>query len=102
MLYSEFHFTKIVESHDNITTYINYQCPGNIKIIAVLDPTVFHLENMSQNWPLYSIIDLDANEIGNYPAENYFTQISGSYCWQPWWWLLDNRRRFSSFWKMDL
>lgn len=79
VIYAEYHITKIIDKtasgHPSITTYVNDRYPGAMKVIAVLDPQEFQLEEQTKNWPLYSIIDLDMGEICNLPAEKYFTQL---------------------------
>ncbi len=79
MIYSEYHFTKINDKsrieNPTITNYINEKYPNTMKVIAVLDPERFQLSEKTTNWPLYSALDLNTNEIGNLPAENYFTKI---------------------------
>lgn len=79
VIYAEYHITKIMDKtssdHPSITTYVNDRSPGAMKVIAVLNPQEFQLEEQTKNWPLYSIIDFDMGEFCNLPAEKYFTQI---------------------------
>lgn len=80
VIYAEYHITKIMDQmasdySPNITTYVNDRYPGAMSVIAVLNPQEFGLEKQTKNCPLYSIIDLDTDEIGNLPAEKYFTEI---------------------------
>ncbi len=79
VIYAEYHITKTIDktgfSHSNITTCINDKYPSAIKVIAVLNPQEFKLGKQTENCPLYSIIDLNNEEVGNLPAEKYFTQI---------------------------
>jgi len=80
LIYSEFHFVKIndkrfYQEHHTITTVVNSMHPGAMKVIAVLDPSTFHIEELTKNLPHYSIIDLKTSELGNLPAEKYFKEI---------------------------
>jgi len=79
VLYAEYHITKIadksVSGHPSITAYVNDKYPGVMKVIAVLDPHEFQLEEQAKHCPLYSIIDFETGEVGDLPAEKYFTQI---------------------------
>jgi|GEM_PF-2116342 len=79
VLYAEYHITKIVDKKSSgnptITAYVNDRYPSAMKVIAVLDPQEFQLEEQAKNWPLYSIIDFDMEEVCDFPAEKYFTQI---------------------------
>src|SRR5262249_52940440 len=40
------------------------------------NPETFQLEEQAKEWPLYSIIDLSKNEIGNLSAAKMFSSIS--------------------------
>ena len=79
VLYAEYHLTKIVDisvsDHPTITSYVNDNYFGAMKVIAVLDPKEFQLEEQTKDWPLYSIIDFDMGEIKGFPADKYFTKI---------------------------
>lgn len=80
VIYAEYHITKIMDQttsdhSPNITTYVNDKYPAAMAVIAVLNPQEFQLERQTKNCTLYSIIDLDTDEIGNLPAEKYFTKI---------------------------
>lgn len=79
VIYAEYHITKMMDKtasdQPSITAYVNNRYPGAMKVIAVLNPQEFQLEEQTKNCPLYSIIDFSMGEIGNLPAEKYFTQI---------------------------
>lgn len=77
VIYAEYHIIKISDKSNlpSITSYVNARSPGAMKVIAVLDPEAFQLKEKIKHLPLYSIIDFDTGEIGDFPAENYFTQI---------------------------
>lgn len=82
VIFAEYHLTKISDKADNnrkdlasITNNVNTKYPGTMQVIAVLNPEEFHLSQETKNWPLYSIVNLVSEEIGNLPAVNYFTQI---------------------------
>lgn len=79
VIYAEFHMTKIIgktaSGHPSITTYVNDKYPGAMKVIAVLDTQKYQLEEQTKTWPLYSIIDIDTEEIGKLPAEKYLTEL---------------------------
>ena len=91
MIYAEYHLTKIsdksrrdllTEMYDKsinalptITHYVNTRYPDTMRVIAILNPSKFQLSETTKNWPLYSVVDLKEEEIGNLPAVNYFTQI---------------------------
>jgi hypothetical protein len=80
LIYSEFHFVKINDKrfhseHHTITTVVNSKYPGAMKVIAIFNPSALHIEALTKNLPLYSIIDLESSEFGNLPAENYFKNI---------------------------
>lgn len=82
MIYAEYHLTKISDKADNnriglpsITSNVNTKYPDSMQVIAVFNSKEFQLPEETKNWPLYCIVNLDKEEIGNLPAENYFTQI---------------------------
>lgn len=79
VLYAEYHITKIsdksVSGRPTIAAYVNDRYPGAMKVIAVLNPQEFQLEEQAKHWPLYSVIDFDTGETCCFPAENYFTKI---------------------------
>ena len=78
LIYSGFHLTKVFDktlAHPTITTTINKQYKDLIKVIEVLNPATLQLEEQVKDLPLYSMIDLSKNEIGNLPAEKMFSSI---------------------------
>ncbi len=91
MIYAEYHLTKIsdksrkdflskindksIKDLRTITNDVNTKYPDTMQVIAVLNPGELQLSEKTKNWPLYSIVDLKEEEIGNLPAVNYFTQI---------------------------
>ncbi len=79
-IYSGLHLTKISdetspETHWSITTHINKKYPGAMKVIEILNTKELHLQKETENWPLYSIIDVQENFSGELPAEKLFPEM---------------------------
>lgn len=80
LIYGGYHLTKISNealpaTHWSITAHVNKKQPGAMKVIEVLNPQALHLVEQTQNWPLYSILDLSDSYEGNLPAETLFSEI---------------------------
>lgn len=81
LIYSGFHLTKIFDktiAHPTITTAINKKYKDVMKVIEVFNPKAFQLEEQIKDWPLYSIVDLSEDKIGNLPAKNMFSSITNN------------------------
>lgn len=83
LIYSGFHLTKVFDKdkravHPTITTAINEKYKDAIKVIEVFNPKAFQLEEQVKNLPLYSIVDLSEDEIGDFPAEKMFSSITNN------------------------
>lgn len=82
IIYSGFHLTKVNDEkiypnpdHHTITSVVNRQYPNAMKVIEVLNPPSQKLEELTKKLPMNSIIELSLNEIGNFPAKNFFTSV---------------------------
>ena len=80
LIYSGFHLVKINDqridpNHQTITTVINNKRPNGMKVIEVFNPKSFELEEQVKGLPLYSILDLSKDKLGNFSAEKLFSSI---------------------------
>jgi hypothetical protein len=77
VIYSEFHLTKIFDKaiepiYSTITSLVSKMQQDAMKVIGIGYSKTLLLKKKFKNLPLYSIIDLSHDELGDAPAANFF------------------------------
>lgn len=81
MIYGGTHFPKLSDetkdsSYWTITSIVNKRMPGSMKVIEILNPKNFKMNDTAFNFPLYSIVDLSQSPIGNLSSESLFPETT--------------------------
>lgn len=77
VIYSEFHLTKIADNtlaptRPTITSIVDKKHSGAMKVIGTIYSESFLSEEQFRELPLYSVIELSNNELGNISAHKFF------------------------------
>ena len=77
VIYAEFHITKVPDkksepNYSTITSLINKMQSDSMKVIGIVYSKTLLSQKQFENIPLYSVIDLSHNELGDSPASQFF------------------------------